>query len=75
VVLAVAAAAGRKIRILIRSESGAQQREAEEGQQQDGREAPQAIILAHFESKPEAQRQMQTRTLIPVWRIGIADWA
>jgi hypothetical protein len=56
VVLAVAAAAGRKIRILIRSESGAQQREAEEGQQQDGREAPQAIILAHFESKPEAQR-------------------
>jgi hypothetical protein len=48
-VLAVTAATRRKIRVGIRSEGGAQQREAQEGQQKDGREAPQTIMSAHFE--------------------------
>jgi hypothetical protein len=46
-VLAFAAAARRQARIRSRGESGAQQREAEQGQQKDGRETPQAIMLAY----------------------------
>jgi hypothetical protein len=46
-VLAFAAAAGRKIRVRRRAKGGDQQRDAEEGQQQDGGEAAQAIILRY----------------------------
>jgi hypothetical protein len=46
-VLAVAATAGWQALVGSRTECRAQQREAEEGQQQNGRDTPQAIMLAH----------------------------
>ncbi len=53
-VLTVATAAGCKTGLRRQTESGTQQRGTEERQQQNGGEAPQAIILAHTEANEKA---------------------
>ena len=62
-VLAVATAAGCKIGLRGRTESGTQQRGTEECQQQDGGEAPQAIILAHTGANEKAASKRPGQTL------------